>query len=131
MLKTIEASEVRANLSEIMIEAYKNSTRFVLESDKIPMAVVIGYQDYLQLLEDKEDIEAMLEAAEAPESEKIDYDEYRKRRLSMRSRTASVSASLRRKIALLTRWCRLRDRESRTLSRVVGTLRHPKKPKSS
>jgi AbrB family looped-hinge helix DNA binding protein len=83
MLKTIEASEVRTHLSEIMMEAYKNSTRFVLESDKTPMAVVIGYQDYLQLLEDQEDIEAMLEVAAAYESEKIDYDEYRKRRLSM------------------------------------------------
>ncbi len=82
MLKTIEAPEARIHLSDIMMEAYKNSTRFVLESNKIPMAVVISYQDYLQLLEDKEDIEAMLEAATAPEREKIDYDEYRKRRLT-------------------------------------------------
>ena len=81
MLKTIEASEARIHFSDIMMEVYKNSTRFVLENDEIPMAVVISYQDYLQLLEDKEDIEAMLEAATAPESEKIDYDEYRKRRL--------------------------------------------------
>ena len=82
MLKTIETSEVCTHLSDIMIEAYKNSTCIILERDKIPMAVVIGYQNYLQLLEDKEDIEAMLEAASAPENEKVDYDEYRKRRLA-------------------------------------------------
>ena len=39
---------------------------------------------YHNLEKDKEDIEAMLEAAAAPKSEKTDYDEYRKKRLQRR-----------------------------------------------
>jgi len=80
MIKTIEASSIHAHLSDIMTEASQNSTHFVIERNKVPEVVVISYHDYLQLIEDKEDIEAMLEAAASPESEKKDYDEYRKLR---------------------------------------------------
>jgi len=78
-VKTIEASFAHEHLPDIMTEVCENSARFVIKRHKNPEVVVISYHDYLQLIENKEDIEAILEAA-APESEKKDYDEYRRRR---------------------------------------------------
>ena len=50
MVKRIGASEARTQLSKIMMDAHLNGNLFVIERNKTPLVVVIGYQDYLQII---------------------------------------------------------------------------------
>ena len=82
MIKRLGVSEARPKLTQIMDEAYYRSARFILERNGIPMAVVLGVEECQELFEDRQDLQDMLEALKAPKEEWLDYDEYRKKRLS-------------------------------------------------
>jgi len=82
MVKRLGVSEARPRLTHVMQEAYYKNTRFILERNGIPMAVVFGIEECKELFEDMEDLKDMLEALKAPKEEWLDYDEYRKERLA-------------------------------------------------
>ncbi len=82
MVRRLGVSEARPKLTYIMQEAYNRNTRFILERNGIPMAVVLGGEECKRLFEDSQDLKDMLEALEAPEEEWLDYDEYREERLA-------------------------------------------------
>ena len=82
MIERLGVSEARPKLTHIMQEAYYKNTRFILERNGIPMAVVLGVEECKELFEDSQDLKDMLEALKAPKEEWLDYDEYRKERLA-------------------------------------------------
>ncbi len=86
-VKHLSASEARSRLPQIMDEAYYNRAKFVIEQHGVPMAVVIGIEEYQEWLEDKEDIEAMVEALTSDEGEWRDFEEYHKERLAHRAQS--------------------------------------------
>jgi len=77
MVKRLGVSEARTRLIHVMQEAYYKNTRFILERNGIPMAIVLGVEECKELFEDMEDLKDMLEALKAPKEEWLDYDEYR------------------------------------------------------
>lgn len=81
-IKRLGVSEARKNLSHIIEEAYHHNTRFILERNQIPLAIVIGIEDCKQLLEDYQDLKDMIKALKAPKDEWINYNEYRQERLA-------------------------------------------------
>ena len=60
-LKKVGVFELRSNLAQFMKEAYLGN-QFILNRNGIPIAVLIGVNEYQQLREDFEDIKDMLEA---------------------------------------------------------------------
>ena len=63
--ETVNATEARANLGEILARARYGGRRFVIQQRGDPAAVVIGYEDFqelMALLEDLEDVRDMLES---------------------------------------------------------------------
>ncbi len=82
MIKRLGVTEARPKLTHIMQEAYYHNTRFILERNGTPMAVVLGVEECKELFEDLQDLKDMLEALKAPKEEWLDYDEYRKERLA-------------------------------------------------
>jgi len=83
-VKRLSASEALTRFPQIMDKAYHNRAKFVIEQHGVPMAVVIGIGEYQEWLEDKENIEAMMEALTSDEGEWIDFEEYHKERLASR-----------------------------------------------
>lgn len=76
-IKKIGAFELRSNLANFMREAYLGN-QFLLNRNGIPIAVLIGINEYQQLREDFEDIKDMLESV--TEDDWVDFDEVIKQR---------------------------------------------------
>jgi prevent-host-death family protein len=67
--ETISATQARANLGDILSRARYGGQRFVIQQRGDPAAVVMGYEDYqelMTLLEDLEDVRDMLESEGEP-----------------------------------------------------------------
>jgi prevent-host-death family protein len=67
--RTVDATKARATLGEILARARYGGQRFVIQQRGDPAAVVMGYEDYqelMALLEDLEDIRDMLESEGEP-----------------------------------------------------------------
>jgi prevent-host-death family protein len=67
--ETVNATEARASLGEILARARYGGRRFVIQQRGDPAAVVIGYEDFqemMALLEDLEDVRDMLESEGEP-----------------------------------------------------------------
>ena len=67
--ETIDATQARARLGDLLARARYGGWRFVIQQRGDPAAVVMGYEDYealMQLLEDLEDIRDMLESESEP-----------------------------------------------------------------
>ena len=67
--ETVNATEARAGLGEILARARYGGRRFVIQQRGDPAAVVMGYEDYqelMTLLEDLEDVRDMLESEGEP-----------------------------------------------------------------
>jgi prevent-host-death family protein len=67
--ETIDATQARARLGDLLARARYGGWRFVIQQRGDPAAVVMGYQDYealMELLEDLEDIRDMLESEGEP-----------------------------------------------------------------
>jgi prevent-host-death family protein len=67
--ETVNATKARASLGEILARARYGGRRFVIQQRGDPAAVVMGYEDYqelMALLEDLEDIRDMLESEGEP-----------------------------------------------------------------
>jgi len=67
--ETVDATKARASLGEILARARYGGWRFVIQQRGHPAAVVMGYEDYqelMTLLEDLEDIRDMLESEGEP-----------------------------------------------------------------
>jgi prevent-host-death family protein len=63
--ETITATQARASLGDILARARYGGRRFVIQQRGDPAAVVMGYEDYQELiafLEDLEDVRDMLES---------------------------------------------------------------------
>jgi prevent-host-death family protein len=82
IVKRMGASEARNRLSHLMDEAYYNHAKFVLERRGLPMALVIGIEEYQKWQEDKEDIEDMIEALTSSEGKWINFEDYHEKRLA-------------------------------------------------
>lgn len=80
-LKRIGVVEARKEISRLMEEAYQRNIRFILERHGVPLAVLIGINEYQQLLEDKQDIADMAESL-ASEGKWEDFNKYHKARLA-------------------------------------------------
>jgi prevent-host-death family protein len=68
-VQTVDATSARASLGEILARARYGGQRFVIQQRGDPAAVVMGYEDYrelMTLLEDLEDIRDMLESEDEP-----------------------------------------------------------------
>jgi prevent-host-death family protein len=68
-VETVNATEARASLGDILARARYGKRRFVIQQRGDPAAVVLGYEDYqelMALLEDLEDIRDMLESEGEP-----------------------------------------------------------------
>ena len=48
--RTVNAAEVRAKLSELTSDAYFKGDRFIVERRGVPMAVLLGIEDYRELV---------------------------------------------------------------------------------
>jgi prevent-host-death family protein len=67
--ETVDATKARASLGEILARARYGGWRFVIRQRGDPAAVVMGYEDYqelMALLEDLEDVRDMLESEGEP-----------------------------------------------------------------
>ena len=67
--ETVDATKARASLGEILARARYGGWRFVIQQRGHPAAVVMGYEDYqelMALLENLEDIRDMLESEGEP-----------------------------------------------------------------
>jgi prevent-host-death family protein len=67
--ETVDATKARASLGEILARARYGKWRFVIQQRGDPAAVVMGYEDYqelIALLEDLEDVRDMLESEGEP-----------------------------------------------------------------
>jgi prevent-host-death family protein len=67
--ETVDATQARASLGEILSRARYGGRRFVIQQRGDPAAVVMGYEDYqelMTLLEDLEDVRDMLESEGEP-----------------------------------------------------------------
>jgi prevent-host-death family protein len=67
--ETITATQARASLGDILARARYGGRRFVIQQRGDPAAVVMGYEDYQELiafLEDLEDVRDMLESKGEP-----------------------------------------------------------------
>jgi prevent-host-death family protein len=67
--ETIDATQARARLGDLLARARYGGWRFVIQQRGDPAAVVMGYEDYealMALLEDLEDIRDMLESESEP-----------------------------------------------------------------
>jgi prevent-host-death family protein len=67
--ETITATQARASLGDILARARYGGHRFVIQQHGDPAAVVMGYEDYrelMTLLEDLEDVRDMLESEGEP-----------------------------------------------------------------
>jgi len=68
-LQTIDATEARMKLGDILARARYGRQRFLIKQRGSPSAVVIGYEDFqelMALLEDLEDIRDMLQSEGEP-----------------------------------------------------------------
>jgi len=68
-VETIDATQARARLGDLLARARYGGWRFVIQQRGDPAAVVMGYEDYealMELLEDLEDIRDMLESETEP-----------------------------------------------------------------
>jgi prevent-host-death family protein len=67
--ETVNATHARASLGDILARARYGGHRFVIQQRGDPAAVVMGYEDYqelMTLLEDLEDVRDMLESEGEP-----------------------------------------------------------------
>ena len=67
--ETVNATEARASLGEILSRARYGGWRFIIQQRGDPAAVVLGYEDFqelMALLEDLEDVRDMLESEGEP-----------------------------------------------------------------
>jgi prevent-host-death family protein len=67
--ETVDATQARARLGDILARARYGGRRFVIQQRGDPAAVVMGYEDYqelMTLLEDLEDVRDMLESEGEP-----------------------------------------------------------------
>ena len=67
--ETVDATQARASLGEILARARYGGRRYVIQQRGDPAAVVMGYEDYqelMALLEDLEDVRDMLESEGEP-----------------------------------------------------------------
>ena len=67
--ETVDATKARASLGEILARARYGKWRFVIQQRGDPAAVVMGYDDYQELIalvEDLEDVRDMLESGGEP-----------------------------------------------------------------
>ena len=67
--EAVDATKARANLGEILARARYGRQRFVIQQRGDPAAVVMGYEDFQELmaiLEDLEDVRDMLESEGEP-----------------------------------------------------------------
>jgi prevent-host-death family protein len=74
--ETVDATKARASLGEILARARYGGRRFVIHQRGNPAAVVMGYEDYqelMALLEDLEDVRDMLESEGEPTRPLRDY----------------------------------------------------------
>jgi len=71
-MKKVGVFELRSNLANFMREAYLGN-QFILNRNGIPIAVLIGINEYQQLREDFQDLQDMLEAV--TEDDWVDFDE--------------------------------------------------------
>jgi len=68
-VETVDATQARASLGDILARARYGGRRFVIQQRGDPAAVVMGYEDYqelMTLLEDLEDVRDMLESEGEP-----------------------------------------------------------------
>jgi prevent-host-death family protein len=74
--EAVDATRARSSLGDILARARYGRQRFVIEQRGNPAAVVMGYEDYQELmavLEDLEDIRDMLESEGEPARPLRDY----------------------------------------------------------
>lgn len=67
--ESITATQARANLGDVLSRARYGGQRFVIQQRGDPAAVVMGYEDYqelMALLEDLEDLQDMLKSGGEP-----------------------------------------------------------------
>ena len=67
--ETVDATQARAGMGEILARARYGGRRFVIQQRGDPAAVVMGYEDYqalMALLEDLKDVRDMLESEDEP-----------------------------------------------------------------
>lgn len=55
MTKTIPAVEARTHFGKIMKRAFINGERFVVEKSGIPMVTILNTNDYIQLVQEREE----------------------------------------------------------------------------
>jgi len=55
MVKTIPAVEARTHLGEIMKLAFKKGERFIVEKSGIPMVTIINANEYMQIIQEREE----------------------------------------------------------------------------
>ena len=53
--KVIPAVEARVHLGEIMKKSFKKGERFIVEKSGIPMIAILSADEYIHLIEEKED----------------------------------------------------------------------------
>jgi prevent-host-death family protein len=67
--ETLDATQARARLGDLLARARYGGWRFVIQQRGDPAAVIMGYEDYqalMELLEDLEDIRDMLDSESEP-----------------------------------------------------------------
>lgn len=55
MAKTIPAVEARVHFGEIMRRAFKKGERFIVEKSGIPMVTILNANEYIQLIQEREE----------------------------------------------------------------------------
>ncbi len=82
-LETIDATMARAKLGDILARARYGGQRFLVEQRGQPAAVILGYEDFqelMALLEDLKDIRDMLQSEGEPTRPLREYLAERKER---------------------------------------------------
>ena len=63
--KTIPAVEARVHLGEIMKRSFKKGEHFIVEKSGIPMIAILNANEYIQLIEEREERFKILDSIKA------------------------------------------------------------------
>ena len=82
IVKTVDLKAAQADLARLVDEAWGRRTKFLIECNGIPKAILINVEELIEQLEEKDDAIALLEALNAPNEKWLEYDAYRRKRFA-------------------------------------------------
>ena len=70
--RTLNVADMRANLSELTSKAYFDGDRFIVKRRGVPMAVLLGIEDYRHLIRAQEEARGRLQQERRRLAEEMD-----------------------------------------------------------